>query len=302
MNLNQLKLFYMAVKRGSLSAAAEALNITQPAVTKGIKRIEEHYEVGLIRGFGKKPELTEAGVALYGFAEKIFELERLAEDCLHDYQQEKRRHLHIHSSESFGAYYLPAIIKRFNETNPHVRVTVDILPNQQVVENTLDLQNDVGFISNRVKNKKLVIREILDDELVIILPIDHPFQSKDSLTPKELEGQTMIMHERGSVLHEVIHRFMQENGISFSMPITLSNNEAIKRAVEAGMGIAMISRGVVNKEIQANKLAAIPLADQSIGRKFYIIYHRDKFISGPLQRLVDMIQDWASELEGGMVP
>ena len=86
------------------------------------------------------------------------------------------------------------------------------------------------------------------------------------------------------------------------MPITLSNNEAIKRAVEEGMGIAMISRGVVNKEIQADKLAAIPLADQSIGRKFYIIYHRDKFISGPLQRLVDMIQEWASELEGGMVP
>ena len=302
MNLNQLKLFYLAVKRGSLSAAAIALNITQPAVTKGIKRMEEHYEVGLIRRFGKKPELTEAGVTLYGFADKIFELEKLAEDCLQDYQQEKRRHLHIHSSESFGAYYLPAIIKRFNETNPHIRVTVDILSNKHVVGNTLDLQNDVGFISNPVKHKKLIVREVLDDELVIIVPPDHSFRSKESLNPKELEGQVMVMHEKGSVFDEVIHRYMKENGISFSMPITLSNNEAIKRAVEAGMGIAMISRGVVNKEIQANKLAAIPLADQSIGRKFYIVYHRDKFISGPLQRLVDMIQDWASKLEGGMVP
>lgn len=294
MNLNQLKLFYLAVKRKSLSAAAQELNITQPAVTKGIQRIQECYEVKLVQRNGKELALTRAGQALYKIARRIFELDALAEECLREHQQQESKHLRIHASESFGAYYLQSIINQFNRTNPEIHVTVDILPNRQVVENTLNLQNDLGFISQAVRNKKLAIREVLQDELVIIVWPDHPFAGRNRLDPRDLEGQVMIMHEEGSVLQDVIKTFMAENDISLSMPVTLSNNEAIIRAVEGKTGITMMSRGVVSKELQAGKLAAIPVSDPPITRTFYLIHHKDKFLAKPLCELIDMLDRWTA--------
>ncbi len=297
MNLNQLKLFYMAVKRKSLSSAAQELNITQPAVTKGIKRIQEHYEVKLVRRMGRKIALTAAGEAVYKIADKIFEMEKMAEECLLEFQQKEMNQVCIHASESFGAYYLPNIISRFNKANPHVKVTVDIVPNKQVVEETLNFQNDFGCISLPIKNNKLTIREIVEDQPVIIVPPEHPFAQKATIAPLDLEGQVMIMHEEGSVFQEFIHRYREKNNIAFSMPITFSNNEAIKRAVEGGTGIALISKHAAHEEIKNNKLAAIPLTERPIIRKFYMIYHKDKYISGAVQDLIDLIFRWASRHE-----
>jgi DNA-binding transcriptional LysR family regulator len=294
MNLNQLKLFYLAIKRESLSRAARELNITQPAVTKGIQRIQEYYEVRLVQRMGKTLTLTEAGKTLYTISKKIFELERLAEDSLSEYKQQKLKHLCIHTSESFGAYFLPAIINRFNKANPDVHVTVDILPNLQVVENTIHLKNDLGFISSPIKNKKLVIRDVLEDELVIIVPPSHPFTGRAKLEPGDLEGETMIMHEEGSIFQDVIKTFMSDNGISLSMPITLSNNEAIKMAVEGKAGIAIMSKRVVAKEIQSERLVAIPISSPPLVRKFHLIHHKDKFLSGPIVDLIHMVNEWAA--------
>jgi DNA-binding transcriptional LysR family regulator len=297
MNLNQLKLFYLAVKRKSLSSAARELNITQPAVTKGIQRIQEHYEVKLVHRMGKDIVLTEAGKAVYQLAEKIFEMEKMAEECLLKHQQKEMNQVCLHASESFGAYYLPVIISRFNKTCPHVKVTVDIVPNKQVIDDTLNFRNDFGCISVPINNKKLVTQEILEDQPVIIVPPGHPFVNKATVAPHDLEGQVMIMHEEGSVFQEFIHKFKQQYNIAFSMPITLSNNEAIKRAVEGGTGIALISKHAVHEEIKNHQLIALPLTDKPIVRKFYMISHKDKFLSGPVQTLMEMILRWASEHE-----
>jgi len=295
MNLNQLKLFYLAVQRESLSIAARELNITQPAVTKGIRKLQEYYEVKLVSRMGRMLTLTDAGQSLYEIAERIFELETMAEESLQEYQQQKSRHLHIHASESFGAYYLPSIINRFNKSHPNIHVTVDIVPNRQVMENTINLQNDLGFISYTGEDKKLVTREVLKEDLVIITSPDHAFSARNSLEPGDLGGQTMIMHEEGSVLQEVVKKFIAENGIKVSMPITLSNNEAIKRAVEGKTGVAVMSPRVVTKEVQAGKLSVIPISDPSLTRKFHLIHHKDKFISGPLREFIDLVDTWAAD-------
>lgn len=294
MNLNQLKLFYLAIKRKSMSSAAQELSITQPAVTKGIKRIQEHYGVKLVRHMGKDIVLTTAGKAVYHIADKIFELEKVVEECLLKHQQNEMNQVCLHASETFGAYYLPAIINRFNKTCPQVKVTVGIVPNKQVIDKTLNFQNDFGCISLPIEQKKLVIREILEDQPVIIVPPDHLLAHKMTIAPRDLEGQVMIMHEEGSVFQESIHQFREKNKLAFSMPVTLSNNEAIKRAVEGGTGIALLSKHAAREEIKNNQLVAIPLTGKPIIRKFYLIYHKEKYISGSGQILMDMIFNWPS--------
>ncbi len=302
MNLNQLKLFYLAVKHKSLSIAATELNITQPAVSKGIQRLQEYYELSLVHKLGKNMELTLAGDTLFQIAKKIFELEKLADGCMSDFQQENLNHLRISASESFGAYYLPQFINLFNIKAPDVQVTLEILSNQQVVENTVNMKNDIGFVSFPVKDKKLKTIEMLKDEIVIILNPDNPLAQKKHLHEAkhlqktkhlkitDLEGHMIIMHEQGSFFQKMIHDLLESNNVSVNMPITFSNNEAIKRAVEGGTGIALISKKVAAKEIESGKLVAYSLSSVPFYRTFYMIHHKDKHISGSLKQFINLIE------------
>jgi len=295
MNFNQLKAFYFAVKYGSLSGAAEALYITQPAVTKQVQQLQATYGVKLLNRIGKKMVLTDAGESLYDFADKIFQIESQAEESLRDFQQRKSGRIRIHASESFGAYYLPAIITPFQISYPGVQISVNIFPNQEVIENTVKLENDLGFTSNPVEHKKLVVREVLEDRLVVIIPPSHPFARKKILKPHHLEGQSIVMHEKGSATREIVDEFLSRNRVNTSISLELSNNEAIKRAVEQGLGLSLISENVVSEEVKTRKLKIAPLADPSLKRKFYLIHHKGKYISQPLQILMNMVFRWASE-------
>lgn len=295
LNLNQLKLFYLAVKRNSLSDAAAELNITQPAVTKGIQRLQAHYEVGFVERAGKKLVLTKAGEALYDIADQIFTMEKMAEESIRGFQLAEERELKIHASESFGAYYLPPLINQFKILNPAISVTVDILPTDKVVETTIALQNEIGFISYPVEHKKLLLTEMIEEKLVFIVSPRHRLGTIDELSPRDLEGQAMIMHEQGSALQSAIEKFFDGKNVRISKYLEFSNNEAIKRAVAEGNGIALISEKVACEEIQAGKLKAIPLSGPQITRTFYMIQHKDKYISRPLADLLALIQQWAGD-------
>ena len=296
MNLNQLKIFYTAVKEGNLSAAAELLFITQPAVTKSIQRLQEHYELKFIDYVGRKLVLTDAGQALYKIAENIFEMENYAEESIKDFKERKRGHIRILASESFGDYYLPEVVIPFCKAHPLVQVSMNILPTELVVENTAGLKCDVGFISYAVRHEKLTVREVLEDELVIITSKRHPLKGKRVLRPNDLEGQSMIMHEEGSAPRRAIDDFLQRHGITIKIPMELTSNRAIKRAVEHGLGMALVSRKVAQEEIEQRRLVALSLADSTMKRKFFLIHHKDKYISESLRRLMDMVFKWAAEI------
>jgi DNA-binding transcriptional LysR family regulator len=243
---------------------------------------------------GKKLILTDAGEILYKIAEKIFEMESQAEESIRDFQQRQRGHIRILSSESFGEYYLPHIIIPFCRAYPLVQLSMNILPTEQVVENTASLKCDLGFISYPVEHKKLALREVLEDKLVIIAPPDHPLAHKKKLKPKDLVGQNFIMHEKGSAPRRAIEEFTRKNRIVLKIPAELSNNRAIKRAVEGGIGISLISRKVASEEISAKRLIAMNLPDPSMKRKFFIVHHRDKYISETLRLLIERVFEWGT--------
>lgn len=295
MNLNQLKIFYLAAKKGNLSLAAEELFITQPAVTKGIQRLQGYYDMKFVDHIGKKLVLTDAGEVLYEVAEKIFELESKAEESIRDFQERKRGRIRILSSESFGDYYLPRIIIPFSKTYPLVRISMNILPTEQVVEQTATLNNDLGFISYPVDHKKLLVKEVMEDQLVVITPPGHPLNRHPSLTPRHFKDQMLIMHETGSAPRRAFENYIRKNGLSVDNHLELSSNRAIKRAVEDGIGIALISRKVANEEITSKRLFAIPLSDPSMVRKFYMVHHKDKYLSESLQNFIEMVFLWSAK-------
>ena len=290
----------MAAKNGNLSLAARKLFITQPAVTKGIQRLQEFYDMKFVDHIGKKLVLTDAGEVLYEIAEKIFELENQAEESIRDFQHRKRGHIRILSSESFGDYYLPRMIIPFSKAYPLVRITMSILPTEQVVNHTAILNNDLGFISYPVEHDKLLVKEVLKDQLVIIAPLNHPLTCKEKLAPDDLAGQLLIMHEKGSAPRNAIEEYIRQNNLSVKIPLELSSNRAIKRAVEEGIGIALISRKVALEEIEAGRLMAIPLSDPSMTRKYFMIHHKDKYLSESLGNFIERVFEWAAEYTAGL--
>ena len=285
----------MAAKRRNLRVAAEDLCISQPAVTRGIQRFQNYYEIKLFKRLGRRLELTYPGKGLYEIAEKIFELEGVAEDYVLDFQCHKRGHLRIDTSETFGTYCLPFIINKFCQVNPKLLITVNSLSNNEVVKRTIERENDLGFVSFPIEHHQLILETILEEDLVIIVPPDHQFAKEDFLKPKDLEGQSIIMHEKGSVHQKIIDELIQKYDISLLTYIEFSNSEAVKRAVEAGAGIALISRRVANEEIASGKLKAVTLCDPSAKRKFYMIHRNGKAVSEVVRCMMDTVYLWAEE-------
>lgn len=294
MNLNQLKTLYLAAKRGSLIAAAAELNVTQPAVTKGIQRLQEHYDLKFVNRFGKKMVLTDAGEVLFEIAEKIFEMEKQAEESIRDFQTKKTGHIRILASESFGAYYLPHIILPFSQRHPRIRVSSNILPTEQVAESTANLENDLGFISYPVENEKLIVREMITDHLVIIVSPDHHLAGKTRIEPADLNGESIISHEKGSASERALQDYLRRHKLSVFIPLEFSSNQAIKLAVQKKIGIALISRNVASDEVETGLLKAVPIADPLMKHRYYLAYHRDKYFSEMLQELIDTADQWAA--------
>ena len=144
-------------------------------------------------------------------------------------------------------------------------------------------------------DKKLLVKEVLQDRLVIIAPPGHPLTGKHTLGHRDLEGQLLIMHEPGSAPRKAIDDYIRKNNLSVKIPLEISSNRAIKRAVEDGLGIALISMKVAIEEIRTARLSAIPLSDPSMTRRFYMIHHKNKYLSEPLQSLIDRVFEWAAQ-------
>jgi DNA-binding transcriptional LysR family regulator len=171
---------------------------------------------------------------------------------------------------------------------------MNILPTEQVVEHTATLNNDLGFISYPVHHPKLLVKEVLEDQLVVITRPEHPLTRHPALAPRDLEDQMLIMHETGSAPRRAFEQYIRKNDLSVFVHLELSSNRAIKRAVEDGIGIALVSRKVADEEILAKRLVAIPLADPSMTRKFYMVHHKDKYLSESLQNFIGMVFDWSA--------
>ncbi|MBR4684680.1 MAG: LysR family transcriptional regulator [Spirochaetia bacterium] len=293
MNLYHLKTFYFTAKYKSLTKAAEFLCITQPAVTKQIKQLQSHYNLKFLDIIGKKVILTDAGLNLYTIAERIFDMESQAEEAIKDFQEYNKGKISILASESFGSYHIPYIIRDFKQTRPEISISIQTATNKDIIESISELKEDIGFISAPVQNPKISVHEILEDEIVLVASPNCKFTSTQELNLQDLDGREIIMHEQGSVIRKVVDAFLKKNKIDMCMKYEISNSEAIKKLVENNMGMAFLTKSIVHKEIKSGELIAIPVPDKNFRRKYYMIYHSEKYFSKPLKDFRDLIMRWA---------
>jgi DNA-binding transcriptional LysR family regulator len=289
----RLQVFHAVAKHLSFTKAAEALFMTQPAVTFQIKQLEEHFHTRLFeRGHGQI-SLTEAGRVVYDYAERILGLSAELDARLKDMTGQMAGPLLIGASTTIAEYLLPQVlgeyIARFPGVVPRLLVANSEAVQSQVAEHSLD----VGFIEGDTLLPSLVTEVFCEDELQVVCAPSHPLAKQKSATPALLAQHAYISREPGSGTREVTDHYLQKIGVApdtLHPTMELGSPEALKGLVATGRGFAIMSRATVAKETRLNELVGIPLSPRLV-RNLSVVSAKQKFHS----RLVSGFVAFAKE-------
>ena len=295
MNLNQLRIFYNVAKHNSFSLAAEALFLTQPDISTQVKLLEDYYKLKLFDRYGKKIKLTNAGEKLFLYSEKIFNLAKEADSVIEDIKGMNSGSLKISASLTMGTYYLPSILSSFKKRYPNIEIQMTVGNSELVIENILSFNSDLGFIAHLVSNEKLIINPFIEEELVMIVSPLHEFAQQKTIKFNKLNGQYFIMREKGSATREEIEAKFKKENTGVKVIMELGSNEAIKRAVEAGLGISIVPANVVRREVKLELLKIIRFSGERFTRNFYIICHKDKYLSNIIMYFLNMTSEFSND-------
>ena len=289
----RLQVFHAVAKNLSFTKAADALFMTQPAVTFQIKQLEEQFNTRLFeRGHGKIT-LTPAGELVLEYTVKILALGDEMEIRLAEMTGEMRGPLLVGASTTIAEFMLPRILGEFNSLYPQVRSRL-IVANSESIENRISEHLlDVGLIETVAKDPALGSEICCDDELQVICAPDYPLVKEKKLTPHILRDYEFISREPGSGTREVTDAYFRAAGVppeTLKVLMELGSPEALKGVVGTGLGYAIVSRAVFDKEQRLGSLVAIPLTPP-LTRSLYVVYPKDRFRS----RLVTTFIDFAKQ-------
>jgi len=290
-SLHQLKVFEAVARTSSFSKAALELAITQPAVTFQIRQLEQRCGIPLFERVRRRPRLTEAGHTLFQYAQRIFALAEEAAQALELARGFEVGRLRIIASLTAAAYYLPPLVAAFKQRYPGIQVQLFVDNSQRVAERILSLADDLGVLTGEPQDPRLVLEPLCEDPLVVIVHQEHPWAGRRTVSLRELAGQHFILREPGSATRALIESRMAAEGIALRVTMELGSNEAIKRAVELGSGVTLISRVIVQREAEAGRLVMLKVRGRGLVRRFYLAYHRERQESRLIRALLEIARE-----------
>lgn len=280
MNLDRLHVFHVVAELRSFTRAAERLHLTQPGVSKHIRELEAGMGTRLFDRLGKRIGLTTAGEILFAATGKAFEFIDEARVKIADLHSLEGGKLVVGASVTIGTYILPAILGDFHRAYPCVEVVADVALSGRVVQKVLANAVDVGLIGHPVDDDRLHSEPFMTDDLVLIVPACHRWAGRLSVPFEELWDEPFILPKSGSGTRTILEHRLRELGVVLTNTMEFGSTEGVKKAVEAGLGVAVISRKVVERELEAGLLRAINLAGGGgFMREFRIIRRKDKYKS-----------------------
>jgi len=276
-NISQLVAFVQVVERGSFSAAARELGVSQPAVTMQVQGLESTLGVTLLDRAYRKVELTEAGRALLPHARRVLvdidsarrEIAMLAETVT--------GRLSVAASTTPGQYLLPRILGRFLTANPEVNILLTVADTADVVEAVLSGRAHLGMVGAAPKGARVEFERLGTDEIVMICPVDHPFAQEKAITAERVAAEPFILREEGSGTRQIAEEALSSAGIEagdLHVVTELGTGEAIVNAVEGGMGLGMVSSWVAEKALKLGTVATVNTAGFPAVRPLYLVTAR----------------------------
>lgn len=287
----RIQVFYTVAKQLSFTKAAELLFMTQPAVTFQVKQLEEHFNTRLFERTHGKITLTPAGDVALEYAERLLNMTAEMETRLGEMTGQISGRLMIGASTTIAEYMLPRVLGEFKAKYPQVQANLTVANSETIVNKVADHTLDIGLIEAKSHHPVLVTSMCCNDELVAICAPTHAIAKLTSITPAQLAEQPYVSRELGSGTRDVIDQYFRDAGLApedLNIIMEMGSREAIKGAVEAGLGIAIVSISTVVKELKLGDLVAIPLEPKLI-RPLSMVYANEKFRSKLVQAFLDFL-------------
>ena len=291
MNFHQLRIFHTVARLGSFSRAAEELSISQPAVSIQVRELEKSMGSALLNRMRRGLQLTDTGQAVYSYTRRIFSLAEEMQSAVQDIQGLRSGRLTIGSSTTPGEYILPWVIGQFQQRYPEVEVSLSISNTQSVVERIHNRELDLGMAGAPISLVGLVCFPYVFDEIVVIASPDHPLITGAKATLSDLEGQRFILREQGSATRRSAEDCLMEYGVSVKVVMELGSNEAVKRAVAAGLGLGMVSKFAVIPDTIAGFLEVLPVEGWRCHRPLTVFYRDDKHLPSAQRAFLRFLQE-----------
>ena len=300
----RLQVFHAVAKHLSFTKAAEALFMTQPAVTFQIKQLEEHFNARLFdRGHGQI-ELTQAGRLVYDYTERILGLSNELEARMKDMTGQLAGPLLVGASTTIAEYLLPQVLGEFSARYPGIVPRLAVGNSEQVQAQVAEHTLDLGFVESDSVLPSLVSEVACEDELVVVCTPSHPLAVRESVVPALLSQHAYISREPGSGTREVSDNYLMKNGIapdSLQAAMELGSPEALKGVVATGRGFAIMSRATVIKETRLGLLVGRPLSPRLV-RSLSVVYSKQTFYSKRLGTFIGFAKARLAALQSQDAP
>ncbi len=299
MSDRRLQVFHTVAGVLSFTRAAELLHMTQPAVTHQIRQLEEELNARLFDRSNNRISLTAAGEQVLEYATRIIALYEQMSESVKALTGDRAGLITIGASTTIAEYMLPGLLGDFRQNFPDVQIRLRVANTDAIVALVADNTIDLGVVEGEVDNQLLRVEQCQQDELQVILPLGHPLTGKDSIEPLELTAYPFIHREDGSGTRSVVVRYLSEHGVdehSLNRPFELGSTEAIKGAVQAGMGITIVSGATVSRELALGLLEVRPM-NPPLQRPFYFVRQRQKFRTHLMDELFQFARQYFERLE-----
>jgi LysR family transcriptional regulator, transcriptional activator of the cysJI operon len=289
MHIETLKVFCDIIESGSFSYAASQNFVTQSAVSQQVRSLEEKYDCRLIeRGrAGVKP--TSAGQILYTSSKEIVRRFLELENRLREIGSVVAGSIRVGTVYSVGLHELPPYLTEFLRSYPAVNVHLEYLRSNKIYEDLIEGKVDLGVVAYPAKRSQVVSVPFRHDELVLAVPPDNPLGKGTKVNIGQLQGQKFVGYERDIPTRKASDKIMREHGVKLSYALEFDNIETIKRAVEIGLGCAIVPRMTIENEVARGTLKMLEFQEGTFLRPLAIIYKRGRELSPAVRKFIEVL-------------
>ncbi len=289
LNFHQLLLFYTVAQLGSVTRAAKALRISQPSVSTQLREFEQRQGVELLRRLPRGMALTDAGRLAFAHAQKVFVAADNLQSALDGFRKAETGRLTIGGSITAGEFFLPAVIRTYQESYPRIDLVLALHNSSEVIERVLRRELDIGFVGMADIPAVLATIPCWRDEIVVIAaPGKIPTKS---VSIASLSSRRFVMREAGSGTRQQVERTLRSHGIELKTAMTVSSPEAVKRYVMSGVGWGFASRQTIAMEAASGHLVIVEVKGWSCFRDFMVVHRKDQILSPAQAKFLEMAKE-----------
>jgi len=274
-SLRQLQVFTALCHSQNMTRAADQLNMSQSAASSALKELEQQFDVQLFDRIGKRLQINERGRSLRPHVEALLEQAAEVEFLLED--KGASSSLKVGATLTIGNYLAVGIMAKMMQQNKDAEINLSVANTSEITAKVLNFELDIGLIEGEVQHPDLDVIEWCDDQLVVFCAPDHPFAKTGTLNDKQLKQTSWILREEGSGTRQAFDRAMHGLLPSLTIAHELQHTEAIKRAVEANLGIGCLSKVTLEDAFKRGSLVPLTVKGRDFSRKFYFVLHKKKY-------------------------